>query len=51
MGEACSTNGSDDTYRNLVGKAEGKRSFWIARRIWDDTIKMYSKEIGCEDVD
>jgi hypothetical protein len=51
MGEAGSTNGSDDIYKILVGKPEGKRPFGIARHIWDDNIKMYSKERGCGFVD
>jgi hypothetical protein len=35
-------------HKILVGKPEGKRL--LGRRRWEDNIKMYLKEIGCEGV-
>jgi hypothetical protein len=35
----------------LVEKPEGKRSVGRPRRRYEDNIKMYIKEIVCEDVD
>ena len=37
-------------YRVLVGKLEGKRLLGRLRRRWEDNIKMYFKEVGCEGV-
>jgi hypothetical protein len=34
-------------YRVLVGKPEGKKSFWRRRRKWEDNIKMDLQEVGC----
>ena len=34
-------------YRVLVGKPEGKRP----RGRWEDNIKMYLQEVGCEGMD
>jgi hypothetical protein len=34
-------------YGVLVGKAEGKRPLWRARRRWEDNIKMDLREVGC----
>jgi len=30
----------------MVGKSEGKRSFWKTRGRWEDNIKMDLQEIG-----
>jgi hypothetical protein len=38
-------------YKILVGKPEEKRPHGRLRHRSKDTIKMYVKEIGCEDVD
>jgi hypothetical protein len=35
-------------YRVLVGNPEGKRSLGRPRRKWEDNIKMYLQEVGCE---
>jgi hypothetical protein len=35
-----------DAYRILVGKSEGKRPLGRTRHRWEDTIKMYLREIG-----
>ena len=40
-----------DVYRVLVGKPEGKRSFGILRRRWENNIKMDLQAVGCEGVD
>jgi hypothetical protein len=43
MGRTCSTHGREkrNTYRDLVGKPEGKRSLAIPPRLrWEDNIKM-----------
>ena len=38
-------------YRVLVGKPEGKKSFGIPRRGWEDNIKMDLQEVGCGGMD
>jgi len=38
-------------YRVLVGKPEGKRPLGRPRHRWEDNIKMYLQEVGCEGVD
>ena len=38
-------------YRVLVGKPEGKRPLGRPRRRWEDNIKMYLQEVGCEGMD
>jgi hypothetical protein len=38
-------------YIVLVGKLEGKRQLGRHRRIWEDNIKMYLREIGWDGVD
>jgi hypothetical protein len=40
-----------NTYEILVGKPEVKRPLGRPRRIWEDNIKMYLKEIYFESVD
>jgi len=30
----------------LVGKPDGKRSLWRARRKWENNIRMYLQEVG-----
>ena len=37
-------------YRVLVGKPEGKRPLGRPRRRWEDNIKIYLQEVGCEGV-
>jgi hypothetical protein len=39
------------TYRVLVGKSEGKRSYAEPMHKWEDSIKMDLKERGWEAVD
>jgi hypothetical protein len=34
-------------YRVLVGKPEGKRPLGIARRRWENNIKMDPQEVRC----
>jgi hypothetical protein len=52
VGRACSTNGEKrNTYRILVGKAEGKRPLRRRRRRWVDNIKMDLGEIGWDGMD
>ena len=38
-------------YRVLVGKPEGRRPLGRPRRRWEDNIKMYLQEVGCEGMD
>jgi len=38
-------------YRFLVWKPEGKRPLGRPRRRWEDNIKMYLREVGCEGMD
>ena len=38
---------SRNAYRVLVGEPEGKRSSGRPRRRWEDNIKIYLKEVGC----
>jgi hypothetical protein len=52
MGRTCSTNGeSSCSYRVLVGKPEGRRTFGTPRHRWEDNIKMDLREVGCGDTD
>ena len=45
MGERSGVN------RVSVGKPEGKRPLGRPRRRWEDNIKMYIQEWGCEGMD
>ena len=38
-------------HRVLVGKPEGKRPLERPMRRWEDNIKMYLQEVGCEGMD
>jgi len=38
-------------YRVLVGKPEGKRPLGRPRHRWEDNIKLYLQEVGCEGMD
>ncbi|KAJ4450346.1 hypothetical protein ANN_01766 [Periplaneta americana] len=49
MGWACSTYGSRNAYRVLVGRPEGKRSLGRPRRRWEDNIKMDLRKVGYDD--
>jgi hypothetical protein len=40
-----------NSYKILVGKPEGKRSFGGRTRTWEDNIKIDLREIGWEVVD
>jgi hypothetical protein len=40
-----------NSYKNLVGKPEGKRPLGRPRCRWEDNIKTELKEIGWEGVD
>jgi hypothetical protein len=52
MGGACSTYGRQGSaYRILVGRPEGWRPLGRPRRRWEDTIKVYLKEIDLEGMD
>jgi hypothetical protein len=44
---ACMRN----TYRNLIGKPEGKSPLGISWSRWEDNIKIYIKEKGHNDMD
>ena len=35
----------------LVGKPEGKRPLGRPKRRWEDNIKIYLQEVGCESMD
>ena len=39
---------SRNANRVLVGKPEGKRPLGRPRRRWEDNIKMYLREVGCD---
>jgi hypothetical protein len=43
--------GVRNIYKILVGKPEGKKPLGRPRRRWEDNIRMYVGEIGCEGVD
>ena len=47
-GHVAHTEQSRNTYRVLVGKPEGKRSLGRRRRRWEDNIKMFLREVGCD---
>ena len=47
-GHAASMNESRSVYRVLVGKPEGKRPLGRQRLRWEDNIKMYLREVGCD---
>jgi len=52
MGEACSTDGRDGKYYEvLVGKPERKRPFGRPRRRWEYIIRIDLREAGWEVVD
>jgi hypothetical protein len=52
MDGACRTYGEGrGVYRVLVGEPEGKRPVGIARRRWEDNIKMDVQEVECEFMD
>jgi hypothetical protein len=38
-----------NAYRILVGKLEGKRPLGRPRRRWEDSVRMYLREIRCMD--
>jgi hypothetical protein len=38
-------------YSMLVGKPGGKRQLGRPRRVWEDNIRIYRREIGWEGVD
>jgi hypothetical protein len=40
-----------NVYNILVGKPDGRRPLGRPRRRWEDNIKLYLKEVGCDDVD
>jgi len=49
MGGACSTYGeSRGVYKVLVVNREGKGALGRLRRRWEDNIKIYLQEVGCE---
>jgi len=37
-------------YEVLIGESEWKKLFGRPRRRWEDNMKEYRKETGCEDV-
>ena len=44
---ACMTQ-SRNAYRLSVGKPEGSRPLGRPRRRWEENIKMYLREVGCD---
>jgi hypothetical protein len=46
MGRTCSTHGSDEKYKILVVKPEGKRPIGRPSRRWEDVIRMDLKKTG-----
>ena len=49
IGGPCGTCGAEEnTYRIVVGKAEGNRPLGRTRRGWEHTIKIDLKGIGLE---
>jgi hypothetical protein len=40
-----------NTYKTLIGKAEGKTPFGKPRRGWEDNIRMDVRDMGWEVVD
>jgi hypothetical protein len=38
--------GEEGSYRDLVGKPEGKKSLGRPKRRWEDNIKMDLQEVG-----
>jgi hypothetical protein len=52
MRRTCSTHEMDEKcIRNFGPKTEGKRPFGRPRRKWEDSIRLYLIELGCEGVD
>jgi hypothetical protein len=51
MGHVTHMGEIRNAYEILVMKPEGKRPLGRPRHAWEDNIKMYRKEIVCEDVD
>jgi hypothetical protein len=52
IGGPCSTNGEKkNTYKLLLGKAEGKKPLGRPRHRWVDNIKRDLGEVGRGDVD
>ena len=52
MSRACNVCGEEkDAYRVLVGKPEERRPLGKLRRIWENNIKMYLREVGWEGKD
>jgi hypothetical protein len=47
-GQVASMGERRGVYRVLVGKPEGRRPLGISRRRWEDNIKLYLQEVGCE---
>ena len=39
---------SRNAYRVLVGKPERKRPLGRPKRRWEDNIRMYLREVGCD---
>jgi hypothetical protein len=47
MGAPCGTyEGGESTYRDLVGRPEGRRPLGRPRHRWEDNIKMDFEEVG-----
>ena len=52
MGGACSRHGGEARcIQGLVGKPEGKRPLGRPSCGWEDNIRMYLQEVGCEGMD
>ena len=47
-GHVARTEQSRNAYKVFVGKPEGKRPLGRPRRRWEDNIKMYLREVGCD---
>ena len=39
---------SRNAYRVSLGRPEGERPLWRPSRRWEDYIKMYLEEVGCD---
>ena len=52
MGRTYSTYGAiQKCIQSFSGEPEGKRPLGRLRRRWEDNIKMYLREVGCDPTD
>ncbi|KAJ4428255.1 hypothetical protein ANN_24272 [Periplaneta americana] len=50
-GHVARMDESRNAHRVIVGRPEGKRPLGRPRRLWEDSIKMDLREMGCDDRD